>query len=90
MGEAKLRWKKDQTQYKQAKQQERYIWYYDMRCMCRDYYSVYVNFLRVYPISRHDPDVEVKTKFLGALSGEIAMIILDILELIVEVCQLYM
>jgi hypothetical protein len=33
-GEAKLRWKKDQTQYKQAKQQERYgmVWYgwYDM------------------------------------------------------------
>ena len=25
MGEAKLRWKKDQTQYKQAKQQERYL-----------------------------------------------------------------
>ena len=57
-GEAKLRWQKDQTQYKQAKQQE-----------------------------RHDPDMELKTRFFGCLAGEIAMIILDTLELIVEVSQ---
>ncbi|XP_028405418.1 dedicator of cytokinesis protein 7-like [Dendronephthya gigantea] len=54
-GEAKLRWQKDKTQYKQAKQQE-----------------------------RHDPDIELKTKFFGCMSGEIAMIILDTLENIVE------
>jgi hypothetical protein len=31
--------------------------------------------------------MELKTKFFGCLSGEIAMIILDILELIVEVSK---
>ena len=36
MGEAKLRWKKDQTQYKQAKQQERYMWCGVMLCDLRD------------------------------------------------------
>jgi hypothetical protein len=33
--------------------------------------------------------MELKTRFFGCLTGEIAMIVLDTLELIVEVSQLH-